>query len=100
MNLADMTIEAIETRLAEIETEKAEPEITSEKAEELVEEARALVEEQEKRIATAEKRQADLQAVIDGETETTTVEKIEEERKTMTDMEVRKSAAYVDAFAN
>lgn len=100
MNLADMTIEAIETRLAEIETEKAEPEITSEKAEELVEEARALVEEQEKRIATAEKRQADLQAVIDGETETTTVEKIEEERKTMTDMEVRKSAEYIDAFAD
>ena len=51
-------------------------------------------------IAEAEKRQAELDAIAKDEIETEVKETFEEERKTMTDMEVRKSAAYVDAFAN
>ena len=100
MNLKEMTIDAIEERLAAIEEEKATPELETEKIEALTEEARSLISEREQRIADAEKRQADLDAIAKDEIETEVKETFEEERKTMTDMEVRKSAAYVDAFAN
>lgn len=100
MNLKEMTIDAIEERLAAIEEEKATPELETDKVEALVEEARALVAEREERIAAAEKRQADLDAIAKDEIETEIKETFEEERKTMTDMEVRKSAEYVNAFAN
>ena len=100
MNLKEMTIEAIEERLAAIEEEKATPELETEKIEALTEEARSLISEREERMVAAEKRQADLDAIAKDEIETEVKETFEEERKTMTDMEVRKSAAYVDAFAN
>ena len=100
MNLKEMTIDAIEERLAAIEEEKATPELETEKIEALTEEARSLISERKERMDAAEKRQADLDAIAKDEIETEVKETFEEERKTMTDMEVRKSAAYVDAFAN
>jgi len=97
MKIKDMKIDDIEARMSEIEQEKEVPEADCDA---LAEEVRALKEQRNNLIAEAEKREADLKAVIDGEVETEKVEIIEEERKAMTNMEVRKSAEYIDAFAN
>ena len=97
MEIKDMKIDDIEKRMTEIETEKEAPEADCEA---LAEEVRALKEQKNNLIAEAEKRQAELDAIAKDEIETEVKETFEEERKTMTDMEVRKSAAYVDAFAN
>lgn len=99
MNLEELTMEALEARMAEIETEKAAPEIETEKAEALLEEARAISTEKERRMAAAEQRKAELDAIATEEVKTEIKETFEEERKTMADIEVRNSKEYIDAYA-
>lgn len=100
MNLKEMSIEEIETRVSEIETENASENVATEVIEKNNEELRSLVEEKETRIAEAEKRQADLDDIVAGKVETEVKETFEEERKTMSNIEVRNSKEYIDAFAN
>ena len=97
MNIEEMNIDAIEARLSEIETEKEAPEANLEA---LVEEVRALKEQKGKLIAEAEQRKADLEAIAKDEVKTEVKETFEEERKTMSDIEIRNSAEYISAFAN
>ena len=97
MNIEEMNIDQIEERLSQIETEKEAPEANFEA---LTEEVRALKEQKDNLIAEAEKRQKELNEIAQGEVETVLKEKVEEERKTMTDMEKRNSAEYIEAFAN
>ena len=97
MEIKDMKIEDIEKRMAEIETEKEAPEADIDA---LTEEVRSMNERKQELIKAAEERQANLDAIVEGKVETEVKEKFEEERKAMTNMEVRNSAAYIDAFAN
>lgn len=97
MNIEEMNIDAIEARLSEIETEKEAPEANFEA---LTEEVRALKEQKDKLIAEAEQRKADLEAIAKDEVKTEVKETFEEERKTMSDIEIRNSAEYISAFAN
>ncbi len=97
MNIEEMNIDAIEARLSEIETEKEAPEANFEA---LTEEVRQLKEQKDKLIAEAEQRQKELNEIAQGEVETVLKEKVEEERKTMTNMEIRNSAEYISAYAN
>lgn len=97
MNIEEMNIDAIEARLSEIETEKEAPEANFEA---LTEEVRALKEQKDKIIAEAEQRKADLEAIAKNEVKTEVKETFEEERKTMSDIEIRNSAEYISAFAN
>lgn len=97
MNIEEMNIDAIEARLSEIETEKEAPEANFEA---LTEEVRALKERKDKLIAEAEQRKADLEAIAKNEVKTEVKETFEEERKTMSDIEIRNSAEYISAFAN
>lgn len=97
MEIKDMKIEDIEKRMAEIEAEKEAPEADIEA---LTEEVRSMNERKQELIKAAEERQATLDAIVEGNVETDVKETFEEERKTMTNVEVRKSAEYIDAFAN
>lgn len=97
MNIEEMNIDQIEERLSQIETEKEAPEANFEA---LTEEVRQLKEQKENLIAEAEKRQKELNEIAQGEVETVLKEKVEEERKTMTNMEIRNSAEYISAYAN
>ena len=100
MNLKEMSIEEIETRVSEIETENASENVATEVIEKNNEELRTLVEEKEARIAEAEQRKANLDAIVDGKVEAEVTQTFEEERKTMSNIEVRNSKEYIDAFAN
>jgi HK97 family phage major capsid protein len=97
MEIKDMKIEDIEKRMAEIENEKEAPEADIEA---LTEEVRSMNERKQELIKAAEERQAALNAIVEGSVETEIKETFEEERKTMTNMEVRNSKEYIDAFAN
>lgn len=97
MEIKDMKIEDIEKRMAEIENEKEAPEADIDA---LTEEVRSMNERKQELIKAAEERQANLDAIVEGKVETEVKETFEEERKTMTNVEVRKSAEYIDAFAN
>ena len=97
MEIKDMKIEDIEKRMAEIENEKEAPEADIDA---LTEEVRSMNERKQELIKAAEERQANLDAIAEGKVETEVKETFEEERKTMTNVEVRKSAEYIDAFAN
>ena len=97
MEIKDMKIEDIEKRMAEIENEKEAPEADIEA---LTEEVRSMNERKQELIKAAEERQANLDAIVEGSVETEVKETFEEERKTMTNVEVRKSAEYINAFAN
>lgn len=97
MEIKDMNIEDIEKRMAEIEIEKEAPEADIDA---LTEEVRSMNERKQELIKAAEERQANLDAIVEGSVETEVKETFEEERKTMTNVEVRKSAEYIDAFAN
>ena len=97
MEIKDMTIEDIEKRMSEIETEKEAPEADIEA---LTEEIRSMNERKQELIKAAEERQAALNAIVEGSVETEIKETFEEERKAMTNMEVRNSKEYIDAFAN
>ena len=97
MEIKDMKIEDIEKRMAEIEAEKEAPDANIDA---LTEEVRSMNERKQELIKAAEERQATLDAIVEGNVETDVKETFEEERKTMTNVEVRKSAEYIDAFAN
>ena len=97
MEIKDMKIEDIEKRMSEIEAEKEAPEADIEA---LTEEVRSMNERKQELIKAAEERQAVLDDIVEGTVETEVKETFEEERKAMTNVEVRKSAEYIDAFAN
>ena len=94
MEIKDMTMEDIEAREAsireEVKTEGADLEA-------LETETRALQERKAELKAEIETRKASMEAVASGSGEE--VEKTEE-RTIMTDMEIRNSAAYIDAYVN
>lgn len=96
MELKDKTIDELMERRAAIAEEVEQPEADLDALEE---EARAIKEELENR-KNAEAKKAEIRAsVAKGEGEV--VAKVEkEERKEMTEKEIRNSAEYINAFAN
>lgn len=95
MEIKEMTIEEMEQRKAAIAEELEAPESDLDA---LKEEVRAINEEMEARKAAEAAKVEIRAAVAAGEGEV--VEKIEkEERKVMTNEEVRNSKAYIDAYA-
>lgn len=96
MELREMTIEEMEARKAAIAEEINNPEADLDALEE---EARAIKAEMESRKAEEAKRAEVRATVAEGEGETVK-EFREEENKTMTNLEVRNSAEYINAFAN
>lgn len=97
MEIKDMTIEDIEKRMSEIETEKEAPEANIEA---LTEEVRAMNERKQEILKAAEERKAALDAIANNEVVVEVTQTFEEERKTMSNIEVRNSKEYIDAFAN
>ena len=97
MNFKEMTIEQLEERKAAIAAELDAPEADLDALEE---EVRAIKEELENRKA-AETKRAEIRAAV-AQGEGVTVQKVEivEERKTMTNAEVRASHEYNVAYAN
>ena len=93
MNIADMTMEQVEERLTTIEAE-----LTADGAD--LEALNAEMDELQARkaaiIAEAEARRAELEAVA---AEPITEPIIEEERKEMTNAEIRNTTEYIDAYA-
>ena len=96
MEIREMTIEDIEKRMSEIKELKDSPEAN---VEELTEEVRQLSERKEELRKAAEQRAADLEAIVTGAQDTTTVKTFEEERK-MDVKEIRNSQEYINAYAN
>lgn len=95
MEIKDMTVEQLEARKAEIagllDADDADLDA-------LEAEVRAIKDELEARKAAAAQREEIRKAVAIGGGEV--IEKVEEERKDMTNNEIRNSKAYIDAFAN
>lgn len=91
-------MEEVEARKAEV---LAELNAVSETAalEAFDEETKAIEERLAQLRAEIETRKADMAAVASGSGATKTIEKVEE-KKTMTNMEIRKSAEYTNAWAN
>lgn len=108
MNIEEMNLEEVQARLAEIverrdamtaEVETAEDdalEAFEKEAESLNEEERSLKERETAINEAAEARTKEIAEVLEHGEE---VEKIVEERKTMTNLEVRKTAEYANAYA-
>lgn len=96
MEIKDMTIEELQARKAAIGAEADAPEADLDALEQ---ELRSIKEELENRAA-AEAQKAEIRAAVaDGEGET--IKTIEtEERKIMTNEEVRNSKEYIEAYAN
>lgn len=95
MEIKEMSVEQLEERKAEIVTELDSPEADLDALEA---EARSIKEELESRKAEAEKKAEIRAAVADGNG--VVIEKMkEEERKTMNEVEIRNSDAYINAFA-
>ena len=97
MEIKDMTIEDIEKRMSEIETEKEAPEANIEA---LTEEVRAMNERKQEILKAAEERKVALEAIANNEVVVEVKQTFEEERKDMSNMEIRNSAEYINAFAN
>lgn len=95
MEINEMTIEQMEARKAEIRTEL---EAEDADLDALEAEVRGINEELESRKAIEAQKNELRMAVAAGEGET--IKEIVEERKVMTNMEVRESKEYMDAFAN
>lgn len=96
MNFKEMTIDELEARMAAIATELDAPEadLTA-----LEEEVRAIKEELENRKA-AEAKKVELRAAV-AAGEGVTIKEFKEERtEVKTNLEVRKSEEYINAFAN
>jgi len=110
MNIAEMTFDEVQTRKAEIAARKAEIESALETAEaealdtleaetdQLNEEERQLNDRETAINAAAEERAKEIREVLETGVEKESFES--EERKTMTNLEVRKSHEYNVAFAN
>lgn len=96
MNHEEMTLEELETRAAEIATE------TAEATEERLAELNAELDEIEARrnaiAKETEERRKKMEAVTNGEGDIVAAPEVKEERKTMTDMEIRKSPEYLEAW--
>lgn len=96
MNFDEMTLEQIEARMAEIKSlvenkdESADFEALSAEVDKL---------EERKSFLAEEARKADIQAVIDGAGEETTITQPMEEKHMFDMKEFRNSAEYVEAFA-
>ena len=96
MEIKDMTIEELQARKAAIATEADAPEADLDALEQ---ELRGIKEELETRAAAEAQRAEIRAAVAEGEGET--IKTIEtEERKIMTNEEVRNSKEYIEAYAN
>lgn len=95
MELKEMSIDQLEERKSAIAVELDAPEADLDALEA---EARSIKEEMDLRKAEAAKKAEIRSAVADGQGEV--IEKpVIEERKTMTDIEIRNSEAYINAFA-
>lgn len=90
------TIEEIETRLSEIKAVLESPEADLDA---LQEEVRTLTAEREEVRKAAKEAEETRKAIADGIGDATVIEKVEE-KKTMTNEELRNSKAYIDAYAN
>lgn len=97
MEIREMQIEDIETRVSEIKEEMNSPEANIDA---LTEEVGQLEERKNEIIAQAEQRKAELDAITVGEIPTETIKTFTEERKTMDLMEIRSSQEYAQAFLN
>ena len=96
MEIKEMTIEELQARKAAIATEADAPEADLDALEQ---ELRSIKEELETRAAAEAQRAEIRAAVAEGEGET--IKTIEtEERKIMTNEEVRNSKEYIEAYAN
>ena len=95
MEFKEMTIEQLETRLAEIpaELEKDDADLDA-----LENEVRGIKEEMETRRAEEAQREEIRTQVAAGAGKVT--EEIHTEEKPMSEMEIRNSEAYVNAFAD
>lgn len=96
MNYEEMTLEELETRAAEIATETAEA--TEERLAELNAELDGIEARRNVIMKETEERREKMDAVIKGEGDVVAAPEVKEERKTMTDMEIRKSPEYLDAW--
>lgn len=94
MELKTMSVEQLEERKAEIAGLLDQPDADLDALEA---EVRSIKEELEARKSAAAQREEIRKAVAAGAG--TVVEEIKEERKTMTNEEIRSSKAYIDAFA-
>lgn len=101
MELKNMNIEELETRMGELKDSIDSPEIdTEEKVAELRDSIEAVKAELENRKAIEAEKAEIRQAIAEEEVKTEIVEKIEtEERKLPTMNEIRNSKEYIDAFA-
>ena len=95
MEIKEMSVEQLEERKAEIVTELDSPEADLDALEA---EARSIKEELESRKAEADKKAEIRAAVADGNGVVIENMKVEE-RKTMNEVEIRNSDAYINAFA-
>lgn len=96
MDIKEISVEELMERRAAIGTEIDAPEADLDALEA---EARSINEEIESRKAAEEKRNEIRNSVAQGDGEIKETFEIIEERKTMTDMEIRNSKEYIDAFA-
>lgn len=97
MELKEMSIEQLEERKAAIATEVDAPEADLDALES---EVRGINEEIETRKAEEQKRVEIRNAVAKGQGEVIKKIEVVEEKKTMTNEEIRNSEAYINAFAN
>ena len=91
-----MTIDEINTRKAELEIELEQPEADLDA---LQEEIGTLIAEAEKLRQEALAAEEQRKRIADGTEKVTVIETRESEEKPMTELEVRNSAEYIDAFA-
>lgn len=96
MNYEEMTLEELETRAAEIATETAEA--TEERLAELNAELDRIEARRNAIAKETEERREKMEAVTNGEGDIVAAPEVKEERKTMTDMEIRKSPEYLEAW--
>lgn len=96
MDIKEMDMNQLEARKAQI---AAECEVEGADVDALLEEVRTINAEIEERKAL-EAKQAELRAAVAAGAGEVITSEVKEDRNTMTDMETRNSAAYIDAFAN
>lgn len=97
MELKEMTVEELEARKAAIATEVDAPEAN---LDDLEAEARSINAELEERKATEAKKVEVRKAVAEGAGEVIRTFEKEERKNEMSDMEIRNSAEYIEAYAN
>lgn len=96
--IMELDLDGIEARKAEMKSELEKAAKDDSAALDALETEKAIIEERVAQIREeVERRKADMEAVASGKGKT--IEKPQEERKTMTNMEVRNTKEYIDAFA-